>query len=94
MIIIIIIKTCCRIPKYVDPPDVSFIGDFVDRNLFLPSAEEFHGRGGPLGVTPVPLSPLGLQFVRAGQQLGYSIVDPLGPEQLGAFSLNVCLSPV
>ena len=49
--------------------------------------ERFHGRGGPLGVTPVPLSTLSQQFVRAGLQLGYSIIDNVGPEQLGEFDL-------
>ncbi|XP_050690766.1 glucose dehydrogenase [FAD, quinone]-like isoform X1 [Eriocheir sinensis] len=48
-----------------------------------PESERFHGSGGPLGVTQIPPMPMSRQFVLAGQQLGYKVIDPAGPEQLG-----------
>ncbi|XP_042876621.1 glucose dehydrogenase [FAD, quinone]-like [Penaeus japonicus] len=44
----------------------------------------YHGRGGPLVVEDKRWStPLLSGFLRAGQQLGYQVVDPNGPEQIG-----------
>nr|XP_045594088.1 glucose dehydrogenase [FAD, quinone]-like [Procambarus clarkii] len=45
--------------------------------------EAFRGRGGPIGVTPSPVSPLTRAFLQGGQELGYPIIDYNGPEQLG-----------
>ncbi|XP_071530904.1 glucose dehydrogenase [FAD, quinone]-like [Panulirus ornatus] len=45
---------------------------------------EYHGRGGPVAVDDKRWgSPLLRAFLKAGQQLGYSVVDPNGPEQIG-----------
>ncbi|XP_069956982.1 glucose dehydrogenase [FAD, quinone] isoform X2 [Cherax quadricarinatus] len=43
----------------------------------------FHGRGGPIGVTPGPLTPLTRAFIQGGKELGYPVIDYNGPEQLG-----------
>nr|XP_027212046.1 LOW QUALITY PROTEIN: glucose dehydrogenase [FAD, quinone]-like [Penaeus vannamei] len=44
----------------------------------------YHGRDGPLTVEDKRWSsPLLTGFLKAGQQLGYQIVDPNGPEQIG-----------
>ncbi|KAK8406023.1 hypothetical protein O3P69_007031 [Scylla paramamosain] len=48
-----------------------------------PETASFHGRGGPLGVTQYPPTALSQYFVKAGEQLGYPLVDPIGFEQLG-----------
>ncbi|MPC31905.1 Glucose dehydrogenase [FAD, quinone] [Portunus trituberculatus] len=48
-----------------------------------PETASFHGRGGPLGVTQYPPTTLSQYFVKAGEQLGYPLVDPIGFEQLG-----------
>ncbi|XP_071522922.1 glucose dehydrogenase [FAD, quinone]-like [Panulirus ornatus] len=46
--------------------------------------EEYHGRGGPLAVTPATnMGNLSEAFLQAGLELGYNIIDPNGPEQLG-----------
>ncbi|KAG7159553.1 Glucose dehydrogenase [FAD quinone]-like 3, partial [Homarus americanus] len=48
------------------------------------TAAEYHGRGGPLKVEDKRYSaPVTSGFLKAGQQLGYSIIDPSGPEQIG-----------
>ncbi|KAG7154317.1 Choline dehydrogenase-like [Homarus americanus] len=47
-------------------------------------SEIFHGRGGPLTVTPTKkLSTLTKAFLRAGQQLGYNTIDANGKHQIG-----------
>lgn len=47
-------------------------------------AASYHGRDGPLTVEDKRWSsPLLTGFLKAGQQLGYEIVDPNGPEQIG-----------
>ncbi|XP_071547881.1 glucose dehydrogenase [FAD, quinone]-like isoform X2 [Panulirus ornatus] len=45
--------------------------------------EAYHGRGGPIAVTPAPITPLTQTYIQAGQELGYSFVDHDGPEQIG-----------
>ncbi|XP_069956971.1 glucose dehydrogenase [FAD, quinone] isoform X1 [Cherax quadricarinatus] len=46
--------------------------------------ESFHGRGGPVGVTPTQITGLREAFLKGGQELGYSnTVDYNGPEQIG-----------
>ncbi|XP_069956976.1 glucose dehydrogenase [FAD, quinone] isoform X2 [Cherax quadricarinatus] len=45
--------------------------------------EAFHGRSGPIGVTPGPMTPLTRAFIQGGQELGYPVIDYNGPEQLG-----------
>nr|XP_053626508.1 glucose dehydrogenase [FAD, quinone]-like [Cherax quadricarinatus] len=56
----------------------NFIGDNMGATEF------YHGRGGPLAVSPghSPGS-LATAFLQAGQELGYNIIDPNGPETLG-----------
>ncbi|XP_050719520.1 glucose dehydrogenase [FAD, quinone]-like [Eriocheir sinensis] len=49
----------------------------------LSETAAFHGRGGPIGVTPAPLTPLTKAFIQGGLELGYQLVDYNGPEQLG-----------
>ncbi|XP_050723768.1 glucose dehydrogenase [FAD, quinone]-like [Eriocheir sinensis] len=50
----------------------------------LGKTEPYHGRGGPLAVSPDPgEGPLSVAFLRAGEELGYSAVDPNGPQQEG-----------
>ncbi|XP_042214795.1 glucose dehydrogenase [FAD, quinone]-like isoform X1 [Homarus americanus] len=45
---------------------------------------EYHGRGGPLVVDDKRWrTPLSRGFLKAGLELGYNIVDPNGPEQIG-----------
>ncbi|KAK8385719.1 hypothetical protein O3P69_016475 [Scylla paramamosain] len=43
----------------------------------------YHGRGGPIGVTPAPLTPLTKAYIQGGMELGYNYVDYNGPEQIG-----------
>ncbi|XP_047482478.1 glucose dehydrogenase [FAD, quinone]-like [Penaeus chinensis] len=47
--------------------------------------EHYHGRGGPYTVTPKegPHLPITGAFLRAGQHLGFDVIDPSGPEQIG-----------
>ncbi|XP_064107282.1 glucose dehydrogenase [FAD, quinone]-like [Macrobrachium nipponense] len=45
--------------------------------------ENYHGRTGPLIVTPDEGGVFTEAFLRAGQYLGYNIIDPNGPEQIG-----------
>ncbi|XP_045121245.1 glucose dehydrogenase [FAD, quinone]-like isoform X2 [Portunus trituberculatus] len=48
------------------------------------TAAEFHGRGGPLGVEDKRWwTPLLEGFLQAGKELGYKVIDPNGPEQIG-----------
>ena len=42
-----------------------------------------HGTGGLFSVKTVHKLPLGDLFVKAGQELGYSLTDYNGEEQLG-----------
>ncbi|XP_071522892.1 LOW QUALITY PROTEIN: glucose dehydrogenase [FAD, quinone]-like [Panulirus ornatus] len=50
----------------------------------LPATESFHGHGGPLPVTPKNDKQLFTNsFLEAGQYLGFSVLDPSGPEQIG-----------
>ncbi|XP_069946226.1 glucose dehydrogenase [FAD, quinone]-like [Cherax quadricarinatus] len=45
---------------------------------------EYHGRGGPLSVDDKRWgAPLLAGYLKAGQELGYSIIDANGPEQIG-----------
>ncbi|ROT79762.1 putative glucose dehydrogenase [Penaeus vannamei] len=46
--------------------------------------EHYHGRGGPYTVTPKegPHLPITNAFLRAGQHLGFDVIDPSGPEQI------------
>lgn len=47
-------------------------------------ADRFHGRGGPLAVTPEPKTgKLSRAFLHAGVELGYDVVDPNAEEQMG-----------
>ncbi|XP_069159610.1 glucose dehydrogenase [FAD, quinone] isoform X2 [Procambarus clarkii] len=47
-------------------------------------SETFHGRGGAMSVTPTrKRSALSQAFLRAGQQLGYHLIDPNGEDQIG-----------
>nr|XP_045600509.1 glucose dehydrogenase [FAD, quinone]-like isoform X2 [Procambarus clarkii] len=54
--------------------------------------EKYHGRGGPLTVenkrwnTPVAWS-----FLKAGKQLGFDVIDPNGPEQIGFSIIDVTM---
>ncbi|KAG7160126.1 Glucose dehydrogenase [FAD quinone]-like 6, partial [Homarus americanus] len=49
-----------------------------------PEAEEYHGRGGPIGVTPEgKTGKLARAFLHGGLQLGYDVRDPNGEEQMG-----------
>ncbi|XP_042857444.1 oxygen-dependent choline dehydrogenase-like [Penaeus japonicus] len=59
----------------------SYHGDFLGEN------ERFRGRSGPLAVTPDSPGPIFKAFVKGGQELGYSLVDYNGPEQIG-FAAN------
>lgn len=59
----------------------------------ISSTAPFHGRGGPLGVTQAPPTDLSRYFVKAGEQLGYPLVDPIGFEQLGLFLTNYFALP-
>ena len=43
----------------------------------------FHGRDGPIGVTPAPLTPLTKAYIQGGKEMGHPFVDYNGPEQLG-----------
>ncbi|KAG0727895.1 Glucose dehydrogenase [FAD, quinone] [Chionoecetes opilio] len=43
----------------------------------------YYGHGGPIGVTPAPITPLTEAYIQGGQELGYSFIDVNGPEQLG-----------
>nr|XP_027211315.1 glucose dehydrogenase [FAD, quinone]-like [Penaeus vannamei] len=46
--------------------------------------EQYHGRGGPLVVTPEPnTGKLAQAFLYAGMELGYSVIDPNGRDQIG-----------
>ncbi|XP_045594087.2 glucose dehydrogenase [FAD, quinone] [Procambarus clarkii] len=56
---------------------------FEDYRGEVGETEAFHGRGGPIGVTPAPITPLTGAFIQGGQELGYSVIDYNGPEQLG-----------
>lgn len=48
--------------------------------------EEYHGRGGPLPVSPHPRKEgLTQAFFDAAHDLGCPTVDPNGPDQLGKF---------
>nr|XP_045594084.1 glucose dehydrogenase [FAD, quinone]-like isoform X2 [Procambarus clarkii] len=47
----------------------------------------YHGRGGPIGVTPAPLTRLSRAFIQGGKELGYPSLDYNGPEQIG-FPVN------
>ncbi|KAK3863650.1 hypothetical protein Pcinc_030613 [Petrolisthes cinctipes] len=53
------------------------------RGPLPPEFEKFHGRGGPLTVTPQPPTILARQFLKAGAQLGFPVVDFRGPIQAG-----------
>ncbi|XP_071523349.1 LOW QUALITY PROTEIN: glucose dehydrogenase [FAD, quinone]-like [Panulirus ornatus] len=47
-------------------------------------SEMYHGRGGPMPVSPTSkISTLSKAFLQAGQQLGYSVIDPNGSDQIG-----------
>ena len=50
---------------------------------FLTPTAAYHGRGGPIGVTPAPLTPLTKAYIQGGMELGYNYVDYNGPEQIG-----------
>ncbi|XP_063606716.1 glucose dehydrogenase [FAD, quinone]-like [Penaeus indicus] len=54
---------------------------------FQGESERYRGRSGPLAVTPDSPGPIFKAFVRGGQELGYSMVDYNGPEQMG-FAVN------
>ncbi|KAG7175565.1 Glucose dehydrogenase [FAD quinone]-like 17, partial [Homarus americanus] len=54
-----------------------------DYRVSLPHTEAYHGRGGPIGVTQAPLTPFSRAFIQSGLDLGYSVIDYNGPEQLG-----------
>ncbi|XP_047487356.1 glucose dehydrogenase [FAD, quinone]-like [Penaeus chinensis] len=54
---------------------------------FLGENDRYRGRSGPLAVTPDSPGPIFKAFIRGGQELGYSMVDYNGPEQLG-FAVN------
>ncbi|XP_045604147.1 glucose dehydrogenase [FAD, quinone] [Procambarus clarkii] len=48
------------------------------------TADEYHGHNGPISVEDKRWgSPLLAGYLKAGQQLGYPIVDPNGPDQIG-----------
>ncbi|KAG0717182.1 Glucose dehydrogenase [FAD, quinone] [Chionoecetes opilio] len=50
----------------------------------LGETESYHGRGGPLAVSPDPSpGPLAAAFLRAGEELGYNTVDLNGPHHIG-----------
>ncbi|KAK8400047.1 hypothetical protein O3P69_003026 [Scylla paramamosain] len=50
----------------------------------LGETETYHGRGGPLAVSPDPNEgPLSDAFLRAGEELGYNTLDLNGPYQMG-----------
>ncbi|XP_045597795.1 glucose dehydrogenase [FAD, quinone] [Procambarus clarkii] len=53
------------------------------RGPLLPSTEKYHGRGGPLGVSPDSTDPLQQAFTQGGHELGYPDNDYNGPEQIG-----------
>ncbi|XP_042221504.1 glucose dehydrogenase [FAD, quinone]-like isoform X2 [Homarus americanus] len=54
------------------------------RGPLSPSTESYHGREGPLPVTPDEENDgFTSAFLKAGEQLGYSVIDPSGPEQIG-----------
>ncbi|XP_069159508.1 glucose dehydrogenase [FAD, quinone]-like isoform X2 [Procambarus clarkii] len=54
------------------------------RGAVQESTENYHGRDGPLPVTPDPGNHgVTKIFLRAGQYLGFSVIDPSGPEQIG-----------
>ncbi|XP_034936856.1 glucose dehydrogenase [FAD, quinone]-like [Chelonus insularis] len=50
----------------------------------------FHGKDGYLCVEHIPYhTPLSTEFLKAGEQLGYQIIDYNGPEQIGFSYLQV-----
>ncbi|XP_071527340.1 glucose dehydrogenase [FAD, quinone]-like [Panulirus ornatus] len=57
------------------------------RGTYTNETARYHGSGGPQVVEPKRWStPVAKGFLKAGQQLGYDVIDPNGPEQIG-FSL-------
>ena len=60
-----------------------------DLTICLPRSppDRFHGRGGPLGVTPEPKTgKLARGFLQAGIELGFGVVDPNAADQIGEYS--------
>ncbi|KAK3852268.1 hypothetical protein Pcinc_041141 [Petrolisthes cinctipes] len=54
------------------------------RGHLTPYNAEFHGRGGPIAVTPEPKTgKLAKAFLKAGNEMGYDVVDPNAAEQMG-----------
>lgn len=52
--------------------------------------DRFHGRGGPLAVTPEPKTgKLARAFLQAGVELGHDVVDPNAAEQMGEDTMGV-----
>ncbi|KAG7174879.1 glucose dehydrogenase [FAD, quinone]-like [Homarus americanus] len=62
------------------------------RGVYTTKTAKYHGKGGPLTVENKRWStPVAKAFVKAGQQLGYPVVDPNGPEQIGFSMIDVTL---
>nr|XP_053654447.1 glucose dehydrogenase [FAD, quinone]-like [Cherax quadricarinatus] len=54
------------------------------RGTLRGDTENYHGREGPLPVTPDPGNHgVTSVFLKAGQHLGFPVIDPSGPEQIG-----------
>lgn len=52
----------------------------------------YHGKGGPLVVEEKRYwTPLLVGFLKAGQQLGYKVIDPAGPDQIGFSAADLTL---
>ncbi|XP_063606726.1 glucose dehydrogenase [FAD, quinone]-like [Penaeus indicus] len=62
-------------------------GYYEQGPIVLEVRDRYRGRSGPLAVTPDSPGPIFKAFVRGGQELGYSMVDYNGPEQMG-FAVN------
>ncbi|KAK3893622.1 hypothetical protein Pcinc_002574 [Petrolisthes cinctipes] len=52
---------------------------------YLGPTEEYHGRKGPMTVVPqkADYDVFTPSFIAAGQHLGFDVIDPSGPEQIG-----------
>ncbi|XP_063606725.1 glucose dehydrogenase [FAD, quinone]-like [Penaeus indicus] len=78
------------VPHPLKSPDViPTVGVWAAMGRDFPRSylQSYRGRSGPLAVTPDSPGPIFKAFVRGGQELGYSMVDYNGPEQMG-FAVN------
>ena len=58
----------------------------------------YHGKGGPMKVADLQMTPLVESFLNSGRELGYDITDVNGPQQIGllyqCFNRNFFLTEV